>query len=142
MLGKAHSGKASIMAEYNVITPYNIKPEPRPSEQRVARIMAQYFQSDIQFVPTSSVSRTPDLFIVRLHQLWEIKNIRGNGKRTMANNLRTAQHQSENVIISLFETKMTGDQAVARARDYLKSGPVKIKHLIIITKSERVIEII
>lgn len=90
---------------FNVIIPTNLKPKPTDDEIAVANVLAGFFQSDIRFV-TRGISHTPDIYVVRLRQYWEIKNIRGNGPRTIANVLREAQHQSENVAISLARTSM------------------------------------
>ncbi|TAH32900.1 hypothetical protein EYC58_01965 [Candidatus Saccharibacteria bacterium] len=75
------------------------------------------------------------------NQRWEIKNIKGNSKRTIQNNLRAADDQSQNVIISLLETKMTQTQALGRIREFYAVGPVKIKRLLLITKEQKVLVI-
>ena len=128
------------MPTHNVITPTDISPQPSQSEQYVARLIAEYFQSNVQFVKPR-IQRAPDLYVIKTRQNWEIKNIQGNSKRTIANNLRNAKYQSPNIIISLQHTKMTTVQAVSRVKEYLKSGPTNIKHIIIISKSSKVIAI-
>lgn len=129
------------MSEYSVIIPTNISPIPNQSEQTIAKIVANYFQSNVRFVKPR-VQRAPDLYITRTRQNWEIKNIQGDSKRTIANNLRSAKYQSQNIIISLLDTKMTPARATGKIKEYLKAGPSNIKHIIIITKSKNIIDII
>lgn len=129
------------MSTYNVITPTNISPSPNQSEQFIAKLIAEYFKSDVQFIKPRT-QRAPDLYIVKTRQNWEIKNIKGNSKRTIANNLRNAKYQSPNIIISLQNTKMTAAQAAGRVKEYLKSGPTDIKHIIIVSKSRKILVIL
>ena len=110
------------------------------SEQHVAKLIAEYFQSDVRFVKPR-IQRAPDLYVTKNHQNWEIKNIRGNSKRTIANNLRNAKYQSSNIIISLQHTQMTTIQATGRIKEYLKSGPTNIRHVIVVSKTHKIIAI-
>lgn len=127
------------LKQYNVITPVGMKPKPDDNEQTIAELMATHFKSDIKFVLRTNVATTPDILVVRYKQRWEIKNIKGNGKRTMQNNLRAADDQSQNIIICLLETKMTQQQALGRIRQFYGAGPVKIKKLLLVTKEQKVL---
>lgn len=106
----------------------------------VAEVLSNYFHSDIKFV-ARGISHTPDIFIIRLNQYWEIKNIRGNGRRTIANVLREAQYQAENLVISLTRTSMSAQQASGRIRQYIREGRTRIKRIVIITKAKKVLVI-
>ena len=128
------------MPNFRLITPINIKPAPSRDEENVARVLAEFLESDIEFVQKGHL-RTPDLFVVRLHQYWEIKNIRGNSKRTIENILRSAQYQSENIIISLSRTDMSLQQAVGRVKKCLANGRVYAKRIMIISKTCKVVAI-
>lgn len=125
--------------EYNVITPVGMRPKPDDNERVIAELMAKYFKSDVKFIKREDVATTPDISVIRHNQRWEIKNIRGNSKRTIQNNLRAADDQSQNVIISLLETRMTQDQALGRIREFYATGPVRIKQLLLITKEQKVL---
>lgn len=92
--------------KYEVITPTGMKPEPNIYEKITARLMAEYLQSDIEFIKRGT-STTPDLLVIKLNQIWEIKNIRGNNPNKINRNLKGIYKQSENVIITLFQTSMT-----------------------------------
>ncbi|MDR0979671.1 MAG: hypothetical protein LBM12_00730 [Candidatus Nomurabacteria bacterium] len=128
------------VSKYNLIIPVGMKPKPTQIEERVAELVAEYFRSDVRFIERAS-STTPDIQILKTGQRWEIKNIRGNSKNTIQTNLRRADNQSENVVICLSETEMRSEQAESRIRFHLKSSHVRIKRIILITKSEKIIEI-
>ena len=101
--------------------------------------MADYLQSDIEFVKRGS-STTPDILALRYNQIWEIKNIRGNNRNTINRNLKGIYRQSENVIITLFQTTMTINQAMGRTKDKL-SRANRVKRLVIISRSKKVVVI-
>ena len=123
---------------YKLIIPIDIKPRPTEDEQKVAITLAEYFKSNIEFVKRGS-STTPDIKIGNIY--WEIKSPRGNGKYTISDNIRSAKHQSPNIVINLSRTKMTTERAESRVRDFLKNSSAGVNRLIIVTKSHRVIDI-
>ena len=125
---------------FSVITPIDIKPQPNIYEQEVARILAHKFQSDILFVSPRYSLHTPDIQIVNTGEFWEIKNIQGNGKNTIEDNLKRAAKQSCNVVISLLRTKMTQTQAIARIRYFLNHPHGSIKKVILIPRGGKTID--
>ena len=98
-----------------------------------AEILLDYFDSNIEFIPSGSNSCSPDLLITRLRQRWEIKIPRGNSKNTIHHALEDISRQSENVVISLLRTKMLPRAAIGRLKGELKF-PNRIRRLILITK--------
>ena len=128
------------MSKYNLIIPVGMKPKPDPYEETIAEIMAEYFKSNIRFVTRSS-SITPDMFIIRTRQYWEIKNIRGNSKRTIQNNLREADSQSQKVVIGLFRTTMHTQQVIGRIKECLRKSRVLLKSIIVVTKDGKILVI-
>lgn len=128
------------MSNYSVITPTSLKQKPTSLEYTIAEIVADFFQSNVRFIEPS-ILRAPDLYVTKTRKTWEIKNIRGNSKRTIANNLRSAKYQSQNIIIPLLSTEMTPAQAKGRITEYLNTGATNIQHILLVTKSEKVIEI-
>lgn len=123
---------------YHLIIPADLKPAPTQDEIMVAEALSQFFKSDIEFVKRS-ISHTPDLRVCRFNQFWEIKNIRGNSTKTIENTLRSAQYQSENIIISLSRTPMNLSQATGRVKQALKRGHIRAKRIIILSKSKKVV---
>ncbi len=123
---------------YKLITPIDIKPIPTEHEQNVAITLAEYFKSNIEFVKRGS-STTPDIKVGTIY--WEIKSPKGNGKYTISDNIRSAKHQSSNIVINLSRTKMTAKQAESRIRNFLKNSSTGVKRLILVTKSNKVIDI-
>ena len=86
------------MKKYRVIHDLGETDPPKKHEDFAAKIIADYFKSDILFLRKTPAS-SPDLLIINTHQIWELKSPIGNGKRTMANNLREASGQSKNVVM-------------------------------------------
>ena len=125
--------------KYNIIIPSNLKPKPEFFEIITAELMAEYLQDDIKFILRGHTT-TPDILAMKLNQVWEIKNIRGNNKNTIARNLKWIYRQSENVIITLFRSKMTAREAVSQIRRKISSA-TKIKRIVLITKTKKIIVI-
>ena len=127
------------MKKFNLIIPIDLKPKPSPDEEFAARILAKHFRSDVKFVKRAN-STTPD---IRVRDIFiEIKSPRSNSKYTIANNLREADAQSKNVAISLLRTKMLAKNAEGRIKQWLKSGPSKIKRIWLITQDGRILTIL
>ena len=129
-----------FMSKYIVVTPTDVIPSPDEYEMTAARLLADYFQSDVTFIKRSS-HQTPDLTVAKTYVRWEIKTIEGNSKRTIQNNLRKADRQSENIVISLIRTEMNATQAKGRINEFLRDGPTRIRRIILITKTQKILVI-
>lgn len=125
---------------FRVITAIDMRPLPNDNEMMVAIAMARYFMTDVRFVQ-KGISHTPDIYLVKQRQYWEIKNVRGNSKRTIDNLLRSASKQSCYIVLSLANTTMNVRQATGRIKHYLNAGPTRIKKIVIVVKDGRIIEI-
>ena len=112
---------------------------PSHLELRCGFTLLEYFNSSIEFVPKATI-HAPDMRIVKKNQLWEVKDIKGNSKNTIHHNLSMAKKQSENVVITLYSTKMSPKTAIARIKAELKATP-EIKRCLLIAKNEKVIKI-
>lgn len=108
-------------------------------KKRAAKILAELFKSDLIFIRRGP-SSTPDILVKRTGQIWELKSPLGNGKRTMANNLREASRQSKNIVMDLFRCKMNNQSALSRIRGFLNSGDAHLKKLLVIDKSGKIID--
>ena len=117
-------------------TPTNMDPPPYPHEMFAAQAMSKFFNADVTFVKRSNAAKSADLKVGNI--VWEIKSPIGDGKRTMQNNLRTADDQSPNIIINLARCKMNPDRAIRKIR-YELGKANKIKRLLVIYKSGKVI---
>ena len=69
-------GVIAIMG-YTVYKEENGKSAPRPHEDEIAQFIANYFESGVVFLRRYS-SKTPDLYIVKIHTGWELKSPIGN----------------------------------------------------------------
>ena len=124
--------------KYKVTVETSLRDRPKDHEFSAAILIANYFKTDIVFL-RASCQHTPDFKIKNAK--WELKSPLGNGKNTIKNNLHTAKKQSTNVIIDLRRIKMHQTKAMANIRNFFSSHRSQIKHLVIITKSEEVIEL-
>lgn len=131
--------KHQATEQFRVIIPIGLRPYPDRYEELVARILAQKFQSDIIFVERG-LRCTPDVQVVKDKNYWEIKNIRGNSKKTIEDNLRKASKQANNVVISLLRTTMTAEKASSAIRYYLSHARGNISRVILVTKRGKTID--
>ena len=127
------------MAKYNVIVQTDLVDIPKDHELSAALIMAYHFETDVIFLRPER-KKTPDIDVNGIK--WEIKSPRGNGKKTIDNNLRAAHKQSRNIVLDLRRSKLHKNKATARINYYLAAGSHKINHLKIITKTQKVIDIL
>ena len=127
------------MKKYRVLLEKGLTPVPYEHELNAANIVADYFQSNLVFLRRRPNS-TPDLLVEKTNQIWELKSPKGNSKRTIANNLRDATHQSKMVLLDLSRCKMNNRNALARTRSFLKEGNSNLKRLLVIDKGGRVLD--
>lgn len=108
----------------------------QPHELVVATILA-WTGEDIKFLP---VSHTHTADIKFRGQEWEIKSPKGNSSRTIENNMRLALKQSENIIMDLSRIKIEEEKAIKEIKR--QTSLIKqVKKVIIITKTQKIIEI-
>ena len=124
---------------YEVIVKTDPADAPKEHEMSAALIMAYPFKANVIFLRPER-KKTPDIAVDGVK--WEIKSPKGNGKKTIDNNLRAAHKQSRNVVLDLRRAKLHQSKAEARIRYYLGAGSHKIKRLKIITKTHKVIDIL
>ena len=132
-------GELDIMreAKYRVIVETDFRNRPKEHELSAAILIANHFKTDMIFL-RPSCQRTPDLNAKGIK--WELKSSLGDGKNTIKNNLHTARKQSTNVIIDLRRMKLHQTKALSNINHYFTSHRSKIRHLIVITKSEEILE--
>ncbi len=125
--------------KYKVVVKTDLVGTPKNHELSAALILAYHFKTDVIFLRPDT-KKTPDIDVSGIK--WEIKSPRGNGKKTIDNNLRTARQQSHNIILDLRHAKMHQSKAEARVRYYFANGPHNIRRLKIITKHHKVIDVL
>lgn len=127
------------MKKYKVIIKTDLADVPKDHELSAAVILAYHFKTDAVFLRPER-KKTPDIEAGGAR--WEIKSPKGNGKKTIDNNLRAAHKQSRNIVLDLRRAKLHQSKAVARINYYLSAGPHKIKYLKIIAKTHKIIDIL
>jgi hypothetical protein len=128
-----------VTAKYRVIVKTDLVDVPKEHELSAAVILAYHFQTDVVFLRPET-KKTPDIEVNGTK--WEIKSPRGKGKKTIDNNLRAAHKQSRDVVLDLRRSKLHQNKASSRINYYLSAGPHHIKHLKIITKTQKIIDIL
>jgi hypothetical protein len=113
---------------------------PEKHELETANILAA-MGKDIEFLPPSYAKGifSPDLLMDG--QRWEMKSPCGCSKRTIENNFRRAQKQSENIIFDLRRIGLDENVAISKIKRELslqRSG--KIRRIIIITKNNKILD--
>ena len=124
--------------KYRIIVQTDFRNRPKEHELSAAILIADYFRTDITFL-RPSCQKTPDLDING--EKWELKSPLGNGKNTIKNNLHGARKQSTNIIIDLRRIKMHQAKALSKINHYLTSHRTKIRHLLVITKTGKVLAV-
>jgi hypothetical protein len=123
-----------------IIVPPGIFPDVH--EKRTVDFLAVNFGYDITFLfpDRRRGAKTPDIEMDGLH--WEIKSPAGKSSRTIENNLRLALQQSPNIVLDL--RRMDGripTYKLLKEVDRRYSDAIKIKHLIVITREEKHIDL-
>lgn len=124
--------------KYQIIIEADISDSPKSHEFSAAVAIAEYFRSDVTFI-RPAMFRTPDFDIKGVK--WELKSPMGSSARTIENNMRAARKQSANLIVDLSRIKIHQRRAMARIQFFL-SKPNQFKRVLIITKTQKVVEIL
>lgn len=125
--------------DYSVIIPAKIIPYPTTREIFVAHILANYFQKNVKFVPRNN-QKTPDFYIDGKY--WELKTIMSNGRRTIQHALSRAVKQSPNIVVDIGLVKNSIKAELRKIRHHSINTTKGIKQLIVITKNNKVIELL
>lgn len=125
--------------KYEVIVKTDPVDAPKDHEMSAALLLAYHFKTNVIFLRPEP-RKTPD--IDANGTKWEIKSPKGNAKKTIDNNLRTARKQSRHIVLDLRRAKLHQSKAEARIHHYLVSGPHNIKQIKIITKHRKIIDIL
>ncbi len=124
--------------EYSVIVPKSVFPKPSAREMSAAYILLDYFKADIGFIPRNN-QKTPDFMIDGIE--WELKTPIGTGKYNIQHLLHVAIQQSRNIIIDARFSKMHLSKIISELKRHSTLTTKGIKHLIVITKSKKIIVI-
>lgn len=122
--------------KHQIHTPTELDPPPYPHEVFAAKVVSSFFGVDVTFIERNHNAKSADLRIGNI--IWEIRSPIGDSKRTMQNNLGSADNQSPNIIINLVRCRMRPDGAVGRIRHELGKAN-SIKRLFVIFKNGTVL---
>lgn len=116
----------------------------RPNEQEIEvvniLVINNIPKTSVKFLKPSRVkeAKTPDIAIDGIQ--WEIKSPKSNGSRTIEHAVRSAAKQSENIIIDLRQSQLNTNRAISQIK-FHSLRRTNIKRLIVITKSETILDI-
>lgn len=121
-----------------IIIPFGAMPELH--ELAVANTLIS-IGKDVEFIApiyTKGVF-TPDLIMDG--QRWEIKSPIGNSKRTIENNFRKAQKQSENIIFDLRRVGLDEKVVISQIKNrILSQHGNRTRKVLIVTKNNKVLD--
>lgn len=125
--------------KYTVILAKGALHKPSDAEDTAARLLANYFKSDIVILPRTNHKGAD--FLVRKHNtIWELKSPTGKGKSNIQHCLHDAYKQSENVVLDGRFSKMSVRRFESEARRQFRLIR-DIKRVILIKKSGEIVEI-
>ena len=124
-----------------VIIPVNHPNPPEPHEVDVAFILARHYRCTVSFLMPIDDYKRKTADIVMFGVEWEIKSPTGNSKYTIQEQFRRASKQAKNIIIDTRRTKLRYELIERSVFTELSKRP-HIKKLILIDKSEKVVEIL
>ncbi|MDR2599181.1 MAG: hypothetical protein LBC73_02790 [Oscillospiraceae bacterium] len=123
-----------------VIIPVGHSNPPTANEEDVARLIATHYKTDVEFIVPVDDYMRKSADIIMLGVEWEIKCPIGKSKSTIRNQFRRASKQSKNIIIDTRHTKLKNKDIEKEVLYQIKERPY-IKKVIILSKSEKIVEI-
>ena len=116
----------------------NLKTPPEKAEFETAKYFAE-LGKDITFIRPSSIphQHRPDIVMDGIE--WEIKCPEGQGKRTIENNIRSAERQSHYIIVDLRRIKLPEKRCLSEIENNFNTKP-GIKRILVITKELKLIK--
>lgn len=124
------------MRELDIIFEDGAQPEPHELQ---TGLFLRKSGRVVKFLAPKNLNgvKTPDILMDGL--LWEIKSPVSAGSRTIEHALRSASKQSVNVIFDLRRFKASDEKAL-RQINFTAKKRTAIKKLLIVTKSEKLID--
>lgn len=123
-----------------IIIPFGVIPEKH--ELLTANFLVERGK-EVEFLAPSRAKGvcSPDVLIDG--QRWEIKSPCGGSPRTIENNFRRAQKQSENIIFDLRRIRLNEKTAVSKIKSgFLLHRGNKTRHIMIITKDHNILDLV
>ena len=110
-----------------------LKVPPEKHELETARFFADKGYN-VEFIPPNNTPKMHTADIVIDAVIWEIKSPKGKSKRTMENNFRSANKQSENIIFDLRRVKLAEDKCIKQIEKEFNLRP-RVRRLMVIKRS-------
>ena len=116
---------------------------PEPHEIEAAYILSRHYQCTVEFLIPVDDYKRKSADVLMLGVEWEMKSPIGASKATIENQFRRASKQARNIIIDTRRTMLDYDSIEKTVLFELKKRPSmkKVKKVIFIDKSEKVVEI-
>ncbi|MGX7112541.1 hypothetical protein [Gemella cuniculi] len=121
-----HSGIKYFVDEKHVVLSYSKK------EKEVAEWLANKLGTHVQMVPRVNYPLgipTPD-YIIK-NKKFDLKEIEGEGKNVIDNNMRKSKKQADNFILDLTKTKLSDKEVLNQLYSIYKSGRRKVDTVIV-----------
>lgn len=127
------------MADLGIIDISDLNVPPEKHELTTARLFAEQGYN-IKFIRPSNRkgNHTPDFWMNRLS--WEVKSPRGKKLRCIADNIRDATKQANNLIIDLRRIKIPDQRCISKIRYEIKDKH-NFKRILAITHDGKILTI-
>ena len=126
-----------------VIIPDNHPNPPLPHEVNMAPVLAQHYQTVIEFIVPLDDYKRKSADIKMLGVEWELKCPTGTSRRTIEHQFRRASKQAKNIIIDTRRTTLEFEEIEKKVLFEMKERPSmkRVQRVILIDKFEKIIEI-
>ncbi len=124
--------------KYSVLIPLEVNPRPLDKEITAAYILADFFKTDVIFIPREN-QKTPDYLINGIK--WELKSPMGKGKYNIQHCLKDALQQSTYIVIDTRYSKQHMEK-ISHELQHQMNLTRKIDRLLMITKTGKAVEIL
>lgn len=113
---------------------------PETHELETANVLAA-MGCDVEFLSPSYVKGAFSPDILMDGKIWEMKCPMGRNKRTLEDNYKKAEKQSENIIFDLRRIDMNEKIAIAKIKREFSARRGKAKLVLIIVKNEKILDL-
>jgi len=124
-----------------IIIPGGLPHSPEKHELDAAYALARHYRTTVEFIIPVDDYLRKSADIVMLGVEWEIKCPIGKSRSTIRNQFRRASNQSKNIVVDTRRTKLKYKSIEADVLFQIKERPY-IKKVILISKAEKIIEIL
>jgi hypothetical protein len=129
------------MRKSDVLIPGDHPNPPEEHEVKAAWILAQHFDTIVEFLIPVDAYKTKTHDIVMDGRIWEIKSPKGNAKTTVGNQFkRSSKQRAGYIVFDAQRTRLKDEKIKTEIRREMRQRK-SVKRVLFISKDESVVEI-